>query len=195
MTGKEWAVCNDPRLMVETLRRRGGVSDRKWRLFIAAFWRWQADNLSRDRDHLIERIQIMERLAETGRLPRGQRLADSQNVIFFAADSARAASLTADFQLRFKAIRRRADILQSRILRELFGNPFQPIQPDLRIRTSDVVGVARGIYDDRAFERMPILADALMDAGCEHEAIIGHCRGTNTHIRGCWVLDLILENA
>jgi hypothetical protein len=46
--------------------------------------------------------------------------------------------------------------------------------------------------DDRAFERMPILADALMDAGCEDEQIIGHCRSGGPHVRGCWVVDLVL---
>jgi len=52
--------------------------------------------------------------------------------------------------------------------------------------------MARGIYENKAFERMPILADALMDAGCEDEQIIGHCRGEVPHVRGCWVVDLVL---
>jgi hypothetical protein len=78
------------------------------------------------------------------------------------------------------------------LVRDIFGNPFRPVEFDPRWRTSDVVGLARAIYDDRAFERMPILADALMDAGCEHEEIIGHCRGDGPHVRGCWVVDLIL---
>jgi hypothetical protein len=52
--------------------------------------------------------------------------------------------------------------------------------------------LARGIYDDRAFDRLPILADALIDAGCDDEAILGHCRGPGPHVRGCWVADLVL---
>jgi hypothetical protein len=75
---------------------------------------------------------------------------------------------------------------------DIFGNPFRPLTFDPRWRTSDVVGLARAIYDEKAFERMPILADALMDAGCEDEPIIGHCRGDGPHVRGCWVVDLIL---
>jgi hypothetical protein len=75
---------------------------------------------------------------------------------------------------------------------DIFGNPFHPVRFARQWRTSDVLGVARGIYDDRAFERMPILADALMDAGCEDEEIIGHCRGKGPHVRGCWVVDLVL---
>ena len=56
------------------------------------------------------------------------------------------------------------------------ATPSAP-SPSTRWRTSDTVGVARGIYEDRAFERMPILADALMDAGCDDEQVLGHCRG------------------
>jgi len=91
-----------------------------------------------------------------------------------------------------RAMRRLALLNQSRLLRDIFGNPFRPVEIDPRWRTSDVVGLARAIYDDRGFERMPILADALMDAGCENEEIIGHCRGGGPHVRGCWVVDMIL---
>lgn len=82
---------------------------------------------------------------------------------------------------------------QSAIIRCIFGNPFQLFAVDPRWRTSDAVGLARAIYEDRAFERMPILADALMDAGCEDDQIIGHCRSDGVHVRGCWVVDLVLD--
>lgn len=85
-----------------------------------------------------------------------------------------------------------AQKIMSELLREIVRFPLSPITIDPRWRTSDVVGLARAIYDDRAFERIPILADALMDAGCENEEIIGHCRGEGPHVRGCWVVDLIL---
>jgi len=52
--------------------------------------------------------------------------------------------------------------------------------------------MARAIYEDEAFERMPIFADALMDAGCADEQVIRHCRGNGPHVRGCWVVDLVL---
>lgn len=81
----------------------------------------------------------------------------------------------------------------TRFLRDIFGNRVRKVPFGPRWRTSDVVGLARAIYEDRAFERMPILADALMDAGCENEEIIGHCRGNGPHVRGCWVVDLIFE--
>jgi hypothetical protein len=55
-----------------------------------------------------------------------------------------------------------------------------------------VARLARGIYDDRAFDRLPILADALEDAGCHDTAILDHCRQPGPHVRGCWVVDLLL---
>jgi hypothetical protein len=92
----------------------------------------------------------------------------------------------------------RADLdeaaVQSDLVRDIFGNPFRPVTFDPRWRTSDVVGLAQAIYDDKAFERMPILGDALMDAGCEEEQIIAHCRGDGPHVRGCWVVDLVFGN-
>jgi hypothetical protein len=55
-----------------------------------------------------------------------------------------------------------------------------------------VVKLARAIYDERAFDCLPILGDALEDAGCTDELIFGHCRGPGPHVRGCWVIDLLL---
>jgi hypothetical protein len=82
---------------------------------------------------------------------------------------------------------------QNHILRCIFGNPFRPVAFDPAWRTSDVLALAQGIYAERAFDRMPILADALQDAGCNNDDILSHCRDTGTpHARGCWVVDLIL---
>jgi hypothetical protein len=83
----------------------------------------------------------------------------------------------------------RAEIrMQISLLRDVFANPA-PL--DLRWRTSTVIGLANTIYDECAFERMPILADALMDAGCDSGEIIAHCRQAGEHVRGCWVVDLL----
>jgi hypothetical protein len=84
---------------------------------------------------------------------------------------------------------------QAPILREMVGNPFRPVALDPAWLTSDVLALARGIYDDRAFDRMPILADALQDAGCTNDDILNHCRGDGPHVRGCWVIDLLLGKA
>jgi hypothetical protein len=78
------------------------------------------------------------------------------------------------------------------ILRDIFGNPFRPVSLNQRWFSSTVLDLARNIYDEHQFERMPILADALMDAGCDSEEILNHCRGPGPHVRGCWVVDLLL---
>ncbi|MDB5310240.1 MAG: hypothetical protein JWO38_4442 [Gemmataceae bacterium] len=61
--------------------------------------------------------------------------------------------------------------------------------------TSAVVSLARQMYDSRDFSSMPILVDALQDAGCDHPDILAHCRGPGSHVRGCWVVDLVLGKA
>jgi hypothetical protein len=81
---------------------------------------------------------------------------------------------------------------QMAIAYDIFGNPFRPVAIDPSWLTSDVRTLAEGIYQDRAFDRMPILADALQDAGCDNEDILNHCRGDGPHVRGCWVVDLVL---
>jgi hypothetical protein len=85
---------------------------------------------------------------------------------------------------------------QLQLLRDVLGRP-----DDVSVSgTSDWLGwhgglvpkLARGIYEDRAFDRMPILGDALEDIGCADEAILAHCRGPGPHVRGCWVVDTLL---
>ncbi len=78
------------------------------------------------------------------------------------------------------------------IMRDIFGDPFRPVAFSPEWRTSTAVLLARGIYKERAFDRMPILADALQDAGCDSDDILSHCRGPGPHVRGCWVVDLVL---
>jgi hypothetical protein len=89
---------------------------------------------------------------------------------------------------------RRSDVaeLERDCLLDVFGNPYRPSPVEPSWRTSDVVGIARGVYCDQALDRLPILADALIGAGCDHEPILRHCREPGPHVRGCWVVDLIL---
>ena len=81
---------------------------------------------------------------------------------------------------------------QFELLRDVFGNPFRPVAFDPSWRTSTVVALAQQMYDSRGFSPMPVLADALQDAGCDNEAILAHCSEPGPHVRGCWVVDLIL---
>ena len=78
------------------------------------------------------------------------------------------------------------------LLRDIFGNPFRPATLDPSWLTSTVTALAAQMYDSRDFSAMPILADALQDAGCTNDDILDHCRGDGPHVRGCWVFDLVL---
>jgi hypothetical protein len=85
---------------------------------------------------------------------------------------------------------------QTSLVRDIFGNPFRP-QPSidsswLSWNDGTVGKLAQAIYDDRAFDHLPILADALEEAGCTDEDILNHCRQPGEHVRGCWVIDLVL---
>ncbi len=92
-----------------------------------------------------------------------------------------------------------AEKLLARTLREVVGNPFNPPRFEPTWRTEAAVGLARGIFADRAFDRLPVLADALLDADCDEEPLLRHLRGTEKgvkeppqHVRGCWAVELVL---
>ncbi len=81
---------------------------------------------------------------------------------------------------------------QADLLRDIFGNPFRSCEIQLEWLTDTVLALARAIYATRDFGAMPILADALQDAGCDDADILAHCRDPREHTRGCWVVDLLL---
>jgi hypothetical protein len=84
---------------------------------------------------------------------------------------------------------------QCETLRELVGNPFRRVEIDASWLTWNdevIVAMTQAIYDGRAFGRLPILADALEEAGCSDAAILDHCRQPGEHFLGCWVIDLLM---
>lgn len=81
------------------------------------------------------------------------------------------------------------------LCRCILGNPYRSVVWKAEWRSSTVVGLARGIHGDRAFDRLPILADALQDAGCDEQAVLNHCRADGLHARGCWVVDRALARS
>src|SRR5262249_27365406 len=106
------------------------------------------------------------------------------NVVYYVSSSARRAVPTSQPAERSA---------QCSLLRDIFGPlPFHPVTLNPAWRTSNVTALAQSIYDDRAFDRLPILADALEDAGCDNADILNHCRQPGEHVRGCWVVDLVL---
>ncbi len=217
MTRDDWLTCTDPALMLAFLRDR--ASDRKLRLFACAWgrdvWRHPSDERSRDAILTAERFADGEaRLAELlaahrdaadacsaiplafGRRRDGTRRRSGRNragkeaaeVARHAADpawDARAAASAVGWQ---KGATRYA---LANHLRDIF-NPFRsaPFAPVWL--TSTAVALARYAYDAGEFGALPILADALQDAGCDDDEMLTHCRGESPHVRGCWVLDSIL---
>jgi hypothetical protein len=77
-------------------------------------------------------------------------------------------------------------------LRDVVGNPFRKVKIDPAWSSQTVLAIARGIYEERSFSQIAVLADALEEAGCADAAILEHCRNAGPHIRGCWVVDLLL---
>ncbi len=82
--------------------------------------------------------------------------------------------------------------LQAAIARDILRGPAAPSATAFAPWLSPtVVGVAEAIYHNRSYADLLILADALEEAGCDHAAVLGHCRGPGQHWRGCWVLDAL----
>ena len=84
------------------------------------------------------------------------------------------------------------ELLLVTLARDIFGNPFRPVTFDPAWRTSETISIAGRMYDSRDFSAMPILADALEEAGCTNPDLLLHCRELGVHVRGCWVVDLVL---
>jgi len=92
--------------------------------------------------------------------------------------------------------RQQFNLAHCQLLREVFGNPFRPGRIDAAWREWNggaVLSLARSSYEEARFDALPILADALEEAGCTDRALLRHCRQQGQHVRGCWVVDLVLD--
>jgi hypothetical protein len=81
---------------------------------------------------------------------------------------------------------------QIALLREIIGNPFRPASFNSAWLAPQALAVARSIYEDGRWKDLPVVADSLEETGCTDNDILAHCHGPGPHVRGCWVLDLIL---
>ena len=128
------------------------------------------------------------------------RLTASRNILVAAMGAAGGAlsAIASNAELHHKdvdSLIAAERIVQADLLRDIFGNPFRPstiASEWLTWNNATVPKLAQTIYDDRRYDIMPILGDALEDAGCTDAQILDHCRGPGPHVRGCWVVDLIL---
>ena len=205
MTEEEWLTCGDPKAMLEYLV--GKASDRKLRLFAVACCRDAAGEASLNWDRFRRDIDLAEQMAEgIADSPSGLDHHFGFYTIHHGSGSSlervcHAAKAPSARHGALEVARKLDDVFWTNdetnyggiCIRDIFGNPFRPATVDPVWLTSNVVALAEGIYAERAFDRMPILADALQDAGCDRDDILAHCRDTSlTHGRGCWVVDLLL---
>ena len=112
------------------------------------------------------------------------------------ASSAAFHAATADGNLPAAGQREAVRAEQCRFLREIFGDPWSGVRvrPEwLAWNDHTVERLAQAIAQEQAFDRLPILADALEDAGCDQSLLLDHCRSKAGHLRGCWALDQLLS--
>ncbi len=220
MTEAKWLTSADPEAMLRFAR--GTASGRKLRLFACAccrrIWHLLTDPRSRHAVEVAE--QFADGKANRARLGAAGDFAshvmmdavarggDKCNPAWDAASAAfgvtddypdgadwhvcNAVGHAPDAGAAARSAEKRA---QAALVQDLFGNPFRParIEPEwLTWNRGVVTTMARGIYEDRAFECLPVLADALEEAGCANLDVLNHCRGPGPHVRGCWVIDLLL---
>lgn len=199
MTEAEWLVCNDPQLLLETVEVR--ATERKLRLFACGYcritWRHITDR------HIKGLVRLTEQLAETPESEMElQATWQAQFAKSFLCGGRTAYTSTA----AYSSIVRRACLPEAlsprqreracNLIRELVGPlffRFVRLRPSwLAWNDGTVKKIAQAIYGERRFQYMPILGDALEDSGCDDVEMLSHCRSEGPHVRGCWVVDLIL---
>jgi hypothetical protein len=217
MTEPEWLACADPQQMLDCLH--GQASDRKLRLFAVACCRRIWTLVDKDCRHLGVRTEDYAdgQVSQEELLAARDEAHDSdwtaglafeeaaalEDIEAAAGDAAgnaaHAAADAATDYLPFReqspawAAARQAEFAaQAALLQEVFGNPFRPVSVERSWLTATVVALAQAIYEERAFDRLPILADALEDAGCDNADLLNHCRQPGEHVRACWAVDLLL---
>jgi hypothetical protein len=196
MTEAEWLACADPTPMLEFLRDR--AAPRKLRLFACACVRhiWPLLGGTRSGELSRRAVEVAERHADG--LATDRELARARGASgWVALDVARAAAAETAWRAAWHAPwhRREDAAAHVALLREIFGNPFRPpiCDPAWRAWNGGAVPrLARSLYDEGRFAELPVLADALEEAGCADGGLLGHCRRTGGHVRGCWALDLLL---
>ncbi|AMV25141.1 hypothetical protein VT84_12150 [Gemmata sp. SH-PL17] len=190
MTEAEWLACEDAQQMLDFIRVK--ASERELRL-----WACASALQRHGRFGIAEAVAIAEEWADDVRpvVPNHPSLAWVCNE---SAWRAAYEGTAGDLKRLLRgstlevADNRRALRYQLLTLHDIFGNPFRPITFLPEWHSSTAVALASQMYESRDFGAMPILADALQDAGCDSADVFDHCRGPGPHVRGCWVVDLVL---
>lgn len=218
MTEYEWRSCDNPATLLDAMS--ASANPRKLRLFALACYRHNSDMFAID-NRFDETAGIADRMADGVVAEEHRHSAEDAAIAAFDEHefdelddylNVPARLVRRDFDLRDAGYvaetlaghgGRESDLsfdgLEAELVfdhlcfaRDILGHPSRPSAIEPAWVTPTVVGLAEGIYAERAFDRLPILADALQDAGCEHVDILSHCRGPGPHVRGCWVVDLLL---
>jgi hypothetical protein len=158
-------------------------------------------------DPALEAAQLLRRTDPTGMLLATGQVRHWRHAAQAAVEAVRGAAAAATDQV-IRAAREEAmysglewavqaagPAVRIRLLRDIVGNPFRPpaIRPAwLTWNDGTVPRLARVIYQERLFEDLPVLADALEEAGCDNADLLAHCRGGGEHVRGCWAVDCLL---
>jgi hypothetical protein len=208
MTQAEWLACTDPRQMLSEIGFEG-ASYRKCRLFCCAycrsfFWNYLPPGV---RDAVEVAEAYADQTVSKYKLRKAQDAFPCGAITNAERRAGLAAQLTTSPTNPFRSACMLLDNRNTlpwrggkkaitRLIRDIFGFP---LRPDTTITGSaltwsdgTIPKLAQAIFNERAFDRLPILADALEDAGCTNGAILDHLRGPGPHVRGCWALDLIL---
>jgi hypothetical protein len=207
MNEEAWLTTTDPQKMLAFLR--GKASDRKLRLFLCACCRLRLwSELLQEARSAVEvcedyadgqatKKQLKQaRLAArktSGHADKNPGLGYWSVAVYVAWTAARENSDEAVHEAG--AYINRQLPTTAAIIRDIF-NPFRPVVLDpvwITCNGGTVVKVAQAIYDERRFHDLPVLADALEEAGCHNAEILGHLRGGGEHVRGCWAVDLLLN--
>jgi hypothetical protein len=214
MTEAEWLACSNPIPMLDSLGDK--ASDRKVLLFACGCLRQVWPILSDERSR--RAVEVAERLVDAKKAKKrefrnirldAERVAQSTSSTCLSAYYAARVAVSLPRRLPFSrrlgaryypGIDSLVNVLDERlslgdVLRDVFGNPFHCVTVDpvwLSWNGGTVLNLAQTIYDERRFGDLPILADALEDAGCDNANILSHCRDPGEHSRGCWVVDLLL---
>jgi hypothetical protein len=196
MNEEVWNDCTDPSPMLTQLSWVGMVSDRKLRLFAVAacrrIWFWLED----PQNELI--LEAQESFADgqspQNEIPRArQRRTCDWPGLGVRVDTSGWSFAFSVAQATKRDVGEEEMNVQAALLRCIFGPlPFRPVALDPAWLTPTVANLAHAIYHDRAFHNLPVLADALEEAGCHDAHILTHCRQPGEHVRGCWVVDLVL---
>jgi hypothetical protein len=192
MTEAEWLSSANPSEMGVPVVEQGRATERVLRLYMAAFWHWQSYRLKKqpDQDRLRGRSAVVGEWAESGVEPNVAT--GDQSFVGFNTSAKDGFRATVRAPGQWGKNGGPAQEFAVRLLHEVFGNPFRPVRIRPEWLTKDVILRAHLMYDSRDFSAMPILADALQDTGCDNADILDHCRGGGPHVRGCWVVDLVL---